>query len=486
MMTSDDRACDGVPHLFEFRCRRFAVCPDTMDCFALDEECYNRARAGDYSAELRRAVEGCDRGNGETGANRTGFTKLMSTRGSRVFDADEYLAKEAYKTTPIHTADFHVTNACNLACRYCYGQEVDGYVKDGEAMDWDTAREAIDFLARRAPSNTPFTMIFFGGEPLMNYNLVRKCALYASGVFANAGKSIKYSITTNGTILNEEMIEFFTEHNFSIMISVDGTQSVHDTLRPFRGSGRPTYDLVAGNAAALIERLPGRISARATICDINKNLWETSEHLRSMGFGNVVFGLETSTNSHEFHISQSNAERSYENLCSDILDSFERGRMRLVEPFPTLMRVVLFGLDRAYPCGAGRTYVAIAPNGDLYPCHRFMGLDAQRIGDIRTGFQPKSTSRYWSLRVDDREVCSSCWAKRFCGGGCPFEHLTRTGDVQLPHADHCRTIRRIIELSIALAFECQERYPEWLQKWIAHNQSLAERAIEAQRNNRIT
>jgi uncharacterized protein len=457
-----------------------------MDCYCLDEEYYNQLREGNYSTELRSIIECSDHNNTKIKGCEDGIAKLVPRHERPIINVDEYMAMGAHETTTIQTADFHVTNACNMACRYCYGQEIDGYVRDGESMDWETARDAIDFLVRRAPANTPFTMIFFGGEPLVNFSLVRNCVIYANEVFASAGKSIKYSITTNGTIMNDEIIEFLSEYKFSIMVSIDGPQAVHDKLRPFRNSGRPTYEIIARNSARLIKRLPGRINARTTVCDINKDLWEISEHLRSMGFGNVVFGLETSTNCHDYHISQPDAERAYEDLCSEVLGSFERGQVRLVEPFQTMMRVVLFGLDRAYPCGAGRSYIAVAPNGDLYPCHRFMGLDAQKIGDIREGFIPEQTVRYWSLHVDDRIECSTCWAKRFCGGGCPFEHLSRTGDVRLPHEDHCRTVRRIIELSIALASECQEKYPDWLKRWIEFNQSLAIHAVKSNRNNRIT
>ena len=330
---------------------------------------------------------------------------------------------------PIHALSLAVAQKCNLGCTYCYAQQ-GTFGGDPRAMSAETARRSVDLLLDGRMPGDRVTLAFLGGEPLTNRPAVLDATRYAAELGRRRGVEVRFSITTNGTLLNELDADFFEEHGFAVTISLDGNRREHDLLRPFRdGSG--SYDRILGRVAPMLRaQRRMQVSARVTVTPANMNLPETLDELVGLGFHSVGFSpLLRSPAGGELEMDAAHLARMLEGLIACGL-AFER-RVLGGERYPFLnmvnaLRELHRGTHRPYPCGAGAGYLGVSADGDLAACHRFVGDADGAMGSLTSGVDRTRQAAWLADRhVHAQEPCKSCWARYLCGGGCHHEVLAR-------------------------------------------------------------
>jgi len=359
------------------------------------------------------------------------------------------------KEQPISNISLFVSQQCNMRCVYCYGGG--GEYGDGSLMEEAAATRAVDWLIEQSEGVKELGITFFGGEPLLNFPLVRRVVEYASGRGSAEGKTFRFGLTTNLSILNHETIAFLRAHEFSVLVSFDGPPDVQDRNRPFR-DGRGSYETVAANVRRLLSALPkGRVACRATLFGAT-DPQRVVQAIRSFGFATWHLVprsrciLESGMGDGEDAQDQT---RLLEQVEADAAEALTVIRTRdwdgikamggsgTVAP---LLQDIALRRRRFYSCGAGRRYVAIATSGDVFLCHRFVGLHEYRLGSIFDGALDRSA--YQGSLIRDGSPCAPCWARYFCAGLCRYANAAATGDSRRPAPSPCQLMKRYLEAAI--------------------------------------
>lgn len=345
---------------------------------------------------------------------------------------------------------------CNLRCKYCFARG-GNYDHIRKKMGRDIAEKSTDFFLKNAGRRKDLALSFFGGEPLLNFKGIKETVLYAEKIGLKHGKKFSFSVTTNGTLLNSEMMDFFVEHNFSYIISLDGPEEVNDRFRGFpNGSG--TYDIVLAKLKEFIGRYPQvkeKITLRGTFTaktsDISKSLY----HLKQLGFRNI--SLEPcSTGNKDFQINEHNLTRileEYDKVAKLYLESIKSGDEFSFFHMHQLFFQVAEGTQRTTQCGAGYGYLTVDPGGTIYPCHRLVGDSRYIMGNImenvfqNTLYQGIS-ERFKRSSVNYKPVCNNCWAKYICGGGCHATAIQFNDDILQPYKIECSLMKHRIKLGV--------------------------------------
>jgi uncharacterized protein len=330
--------------------------------------------------------------------------------------------------TPVRALSLAVAQSCNLGCAYCYARE-GSFGGTPRQMTVETALASVDFLLSQAAPGERVNLSFMGGEPLVNRSVLRQATCHASREAARRGIKISFSITSNGTLINDEDGKFFEEHGFAVTISLDGARDVHDRLRPYKG-GRGSFDTILRNVRGLLERQRRmQISARVTVTPENLDLQGTLEHFVALGFHSVGFSPMLAAPSR-----RSEMDRDDLALMLDAMvacgETFERRTVAGERyPFANLLLAlheIHKGTHRPYPCGAGAGYLGVSAEGDLSACHRFVGDPVGGLGSIQGGIDQARRDAWLAARhVHRQEPCRACWARYLCGGGCHHEVIHR-------------------------------------------------------------
>lgn len=371
-----------------------------------------------------------------------------------------------WRELPLQTLVLHLVNECNLNCTYCYAGGGD-YGKPMKTMNPATARRAIDFLLKESGGSQRISVVLFGGEPLLNWSVLKETVEYGTKAAAKAGKEIDFSLTTNGTLLNEERIRFLAVHRVGVSVSLDGPQEVHDKWRLFNGGGG-SYEIVSRNAEKLIQLHTTRpIAARVTLTREFKPIRELMDHLLNMGFHEVGFAPVSGTDE---DLLLGNPE------LFRLLDDFERCADDFVEAaledrylgFSNLVNILVdlhTGVNKGFGCGAGLGFMAVSPSGDLFLCHRFNEQQDYRLGDIYSGIDRQfRTDLMTSLHVDNKTTCSSCALKHTCTGGCYYEAKERMGEITSPNLHYCNWMKRWYTIGLKTYVRILEKNPGFIDR----------------------
>lgn len=376
--------------------------------------------------------------------------------GIVVGEEDEEARPQAERATvaaefPVVSISLFVAQSCNMRCVYCYGNG--GEYGDGGMMDAATALRAVDWLMENSRDAREVCVGFFGGEPLLNFPVIRTVVSYARRKAEDAGKAVTFSMTTNGSLFTEENIAFIREEDIRLLISFDGPPEMQNRQRPFR-NGAGSYDLVAANIDRLRQTVP-HLSARATVYGDADPL-AIQEALAKVGFSAYVFAPASPVllgprqaaasvdGADERRLERMRALRRKE---ADELLAAIRGRALVQDaPLRALLAMgdLLTGTKRRYACGIGKNLAAITITGDIYPCHRFVGLTELRQGNI-ADYRVGAPNAYHRAVVDSLPECRSCWTRYVCGGGCFYLNLATTGDMHRPAALDCRERQAMFE-----------------------------------------
>jgi uncharacterized protein len=344
--------------------------------------------------------------------------------------------------TGIASVALNVSGACNLACDYCYLGREPG---TSRLMSEEVARKAVDLLFRESFGERSLSVIFFGGEPLLNPGVIEFAAGYAQRLARSRDVEVSFHMTTNGTLLTSDAVAMLHECGVRILVSVDGHADYHDAHRPFP-DGRGSYEAIAANLRALPEGT--RPGARATVTEDSSALTDLVEHLTGLGFGVVHLSPVSGGTMNDAFAER--LAREYEDLARSELAAIRSGRSPAAGCFIEPVLSLEMGRQRLSPCGAGARYVSVDHDGRLFLCHRFAGDEERSIGDVDAGLDRRAVGALLHSFAERSSACRDCWAYGLCGGPCMHDVDCAGAEFSGPHSARCRVTRRVLELSMWL------------------------------------
>jgi len=375
---------------------------------------------------------------------------------------------------PLTTMVLNVTSKCNLACTYCYEYGEDRVVEPTKPMprfmSEETARESVDFLFRQAGPNQVVYLNFFGGETLLNFTVLQQTLGYARKRAAEVGKRVESSITTNGTLLRPEIIEWLAENDVTVTISIDGPREMQDKFRVFH-NGKGSYEIILPKVKELLKRHTSRpIGARVTLTRQNLDVVGIFRHLtQEVGFQEVGFAPVTTAPGRDHAIEDDGYDRMLEqfrSLAGEFLEYSVEGRYHGFSNVKETLEEIHKGVSKAYPCGAGLGLMGVATDGDVALCHRFAGSDDHRIGSVQEGVDLTLQQDFLERHhVAHKTDCSRCWARPLCSGGCYHEAHVRYGDTGRANLHYCDWIRAWTHTCLEVYGALAERNPAWLARF---------------------
>lgn len=378
---------------------------------------------------------------------------------------------------PLTTMVLNVTNKCNLACTYCYEYGEDKIVDTAcdpapAYMSEETARKSVDFMFDQSGALPVAHLTFFGGETLLNFKVLKKTLAYARERAGSLGKELDVSLTTNATLLRDEVIEWLAENHVGVTISIDGPKETQDKFRVFK-NGAGTYEHVLPKIKRLLERHRSRpIGARVTLTRQTLDATRIFHHLRSeVGFWEVGFAPVTTAHGRGYAIEDTGFDRmlgQFEELAQDFLEHAVEDRHHGFSNVRDTLEEIHKGVSKAFPCGAGLGLMGVATDGDVALCHRFAGSDEHSIGSVEHGLDRQRQFEFLGKHhVANKTDCSRCWARPLCAGGCYHEAHVRHGDTGKANLHYCDWIRSWTDTCLKVYGEIAVRNPAFLKKFEA-------------------
>ena len=359
------------------------------------------------------------------------------------------------KSNLVKALCIHICHDCNFRCRYCFADE-GAYHAKRESMSLETAKAAVDFLVANSGNRKVLEMDFFGGEPLMNFSVIKETVAYAKERGAQTGKKFLFTTTTNALLLNDEIIEFFNAEMENVVLSLDGRPEVHDAIRK-SVNGKGTYALIIDKIKKFVQ-LRGEKSyyVRGTFTaknlDFGKDvLFIADEGFDSISMEPVVTELEDLQIKEE-HLPR--IEEEYENLCDEYLKRHAEGKGFNFFHFNVNLEGGPCLSKRVSACGAGNEYFSVLPNGDLYPCHQFASDKDFYMGNVWEGItRPEIREKFKNSCLFTRKKCETCFAKFICSGGCSANNYHYNGDIDTPYEMTCAMMKKRIECGMHILAE---------------------------------
>ena len=371
-----------------------------------------------------------------------------------LFETDDYIDKEQaasmQQSARIKALCLHVSHDCNLRCRYCFASTGDFGTGRRMTMDFETAKRAIDFVIERSGGRRNIEVDFFGGEPLMAMDTVKRTVEYARSREQPCGKNFRFTITTNGLLLTDENIDYINREMSNAVLSLDGRPEVNDDLRR-TVTGKGCYDAIVPKFQKLVAgRGDKDYFLRGTFTRLHPDFAADVMHIASLGFRHVSVEPVVGKQDDPYALRPEDAQAimaEYESLAQQLRDrpdvNFFHFNVDLAQG-PCVIK-------RLRGCGAGCEYVAVTPEGEIYPCHQFVGNPDYRLGSLyEQTFDRALSSRFAALNIDSREDCKNCWARFYCSGGCSASNLTVNGTIEKPYALGCALEQKRLECAIAL------------------------------------
>ncbi|MBQ8923044.1 MAG: thioether cross-link-forming SCIFF peptide maturase [Oscillospiraceae bacterium] len=345
----------------------------------------------------------------------------------------------------------HVAHTCNLNCSYCFASQ-GKYHGDRAVMSFEVGKQALDFLVANSGSRRNLEVDFFGGEPLMNFGVVKELVAYARSIEKEKNKNFRFTLTTNGMLIDDDVIDFANRECSNVVLSLDGRREIHDRFRvDYAGNG--SWEKIVPNFQKLVKARGGKnYYMRGTFTHANPDFLEDIKVMLGLGFRELSMEPVVCAEGDPSALTEDDlpvVERQYEQLAGLMIAERKAGR-----PFTFYHYMIdLTGgpciYKRISGCGSGTEYMAVTPWGDLYPCHQFVGEEKFRLGDIWHGVEnPAVQADFAACNVYAREECRECWARLYCSGGCAANAYHATGSVRGVYAPGCRLFRKRMECAI--------------------------------------
>ena len=357
------------------------------------------------------------------------------------------------RQTVVKALCLHIAHDCNLACRYCFAGEGE-YKGDRSLMSLEVGKKALDFLVANSGNRRNLEVDFFGGEPLMNFDVVKELVAYGRELEKTHDKHFRFTLTTNGVLLRDDVIEFANKEMDNIVLSIDGRKEVHDHMRPFK-NGKGSYDFILDKFKKVAEsRNQQKYYVRGTFTHYNLDFVKDVLSLADEGFEQisvepVVAGPEEPYAIREEDIPQ--ICEGYDELAKEMLKRKKEGRGFNFFHYMIDLSGGPCVYKRLSGCGSGTEYLAVAPWGDLYPCHQFVGEEEFCLGNVDDGIVNTDMRDTFKLcNVYAKEECRNCFAKFYCSGGCAANAYHCHQDINKPYEIGCELQRKRVECAIML------------------------------------
>jgi uncharacterized protein len=375
---------------------------------------------------------------------------------------------------PLQRVVLNVTNQCNLACTYCYEYSGDRIAQqDGKPkyMSADVAESAVEMLIQEAAERPVLHVTFFGGETLLNFPVMRSTVEYAERRGAQLGKKIDFSLTTNATLLTEEIIDFLSLHRIGVTVSIDGDAELNDRMRVFK-DGRGSYKVIAPRIKELLRRhRTNSIGARVTLSSQVSEVRRIYDHLTNeLGFDAVGFSPATASPDRLYSIGgqkMDNVLQAFEELAWEYRDDALEGKQHGFTNVSDTLKDLNSGISKAYPCGAGVGLLGVGTAGDVSLCHRFVDSPVGRMGNVRNGGVDHQARREFlaTHHIGARYDCHTCWARPVCAGGCFHESFIHYGQTSAANLHYCDWIRGWNDLCLRILGEISIKNPKFLERF---------------------
>ena len=380
--------------------------------------------------------------------------KLKKEGKLYVPDKYAHLAKDYRKKRfSIKALCLHVAHTCNLNCSYCFASQ-GKYHGERALMSLETGKRAIDFLIENSGYHKNLDIDFFGGEPLMNWDVCKELVKYGREQEKIHGKNIRFTLTTNGVLLNDDVTEFCNKEMHNVVLSLDGRKEVNDRFRVDM-AGNGSYDRIVPNFQKFVEKRGSKsYYMRGTFTHHNTDFVNDIKHMLDLGFTELSMEPVVTDPSSPSALTEEDLPvlfEQYEELARLMVKRYNEGKPFTFYHYMLDLTCGPCIYKRVAGCGSGTEYLAVTPWGDLYPCHQFVGDPNYKMGDIYTGVTATETrDKFASCNAYSRPECNDCWAKLYCSGGCAANSYHATGDIQGVYEYGCKLFKKRIECAIAV------------------------------------
>lgn len=354
----------------------------------------------------------------------------------------------------------NIAHDCNLKCKYCFASEGD-YKGERELMSPEVGKKAIDFVIKNSGPRHNIEVDLFGGEPLMNFESVKEIMDYAKEQGKLHNKNIRFTITTNATLLNDENMEYINQNMGNVVLSIDGRKEVNDKIRTrFDGSG--TYDQILPKIKKMAEMRQGnkQYYARGTFTRENLDFFEDVMELANEGFKEISIEPVVLEDSHPLSLRREDLPvifEQYDKLTEEIIKREREGKSFKFYHFAMDINGGPCVYKRISGCGAGHEYVAVTPEGDIYPCHQFVGNEEFKMGNVFNGdINKEHVELFKNGHIYNKPQCMDCWARFYCSGGCQANNYNFNKDIHKPYEIGCEMMKKRVECAIAIRAKLME------------------------------
>ena len=382
------------------------------------------------------------------------YSEIVELYNDKIlFSEDDYEKYAQYSVaSPVKAMCLNIAHDCQLRCKYCFASTGD-FGKGRKLMSFETGKHAIDFLLENSGDRPNLELDFFGGEPLMNFNVVKQVVEYARSREKEYNKKFRFTITTNGLLLDDEKIDFINREMSNVVLSIDGRKEVNDYFRVLP-NGQGCYDMILPKYQKLVAgRGDKEYYVRGTFTNKNLDFSNDVFALNEAGFDQIsvepVVGDDDIYALTEKDLPTVFAE--YERLAQRLLENEKQGRKFNFFHFMLDLDQGPCAIKRLRGCGCGNDYVAITPDGDIFPCHQFVGIDEYKMGNIDEGtFNQEMKADFARAHVYSKPDCRECWAKFYCSGGCNANNYQYMGDIRSAHKISCQLEKKRLECAIMM------------------------------------
>ena len=347
----------------------------------------------------------------------------------------------------------HIAHSCNLNCSYCFASQ-GKYHGERALMSFEVGKRALDFLVENSAGRRNLEVDFFGGEPLMNFDVVKQLVAYARSIEKEKGKNFRFTLTTNGMLIDDDVIDFANKEMSNVVLSLDGRKEIHDRFR-VDYAGKGSWERIVPKFQKLVEAREGKnYYMRGTFTHANPDFLKDIEVMLDLGFTELSMEPVVCAPDDPSALTkedQAIVMEQYERLAELMLQRRKEGRPFTFYHYMIDLKGGPCIYKRVSGCGSGTEYMAVTPWGDLYPCHQFVGEDAFKLGNVFDGVTNHAVQeQFAACNVYSRPECADCWAKLYCSGGCAANAYHATGAITGVYEDGCKLFRKRMECAIML------------------------------------
>jgi len=353
--------------------------------------------------------------------------------------------------TNVKALCLHVAHTCNLNCEYCFASQ-GKYHGDRALMTFEVGKQALEFLIAESGHHVNLEVDFFGGEPLMNWDVVKQLVYYARSREKETGKNFRFTLTTNGVLVDDDVIEFANKEMHNVVLSLDGRQEIHDKFR-VDYAGKGSYEKIVPKFQEFVKRRgDAGYYVRGTFTHANPDFTKDVFHMADLGFTQLSMEPVVCAPGDPYALTEEDIKivlNEYEVLAKEMIERRKAGKPFTFYHYMLDLSHGPCVYKRVAGCGSGTEYMAVTPWGDLYPCHQFVGEEKYRLGNVFEGVtNPEARDEFKLCNVYARPECADCWAKMYCSGGCAANAFHATGNILGVYEAGCELFKKRMECAI--------------------------------------